>query len=75
MNELTIVESYPRYYFYHLARGKVSNGAKSLCGYEEGTKTTLERNIPLSAWGYVGHLNEKYCKRCECISGINISNN
>ena len=66
-DELVIRESYPRYYFYHLAK----NG-KSLCGYENegGTRTTMPTSIPVKVWGYVGGLNEKYCKRCEHLSGI-----
>lgn len=63
---LLIAETSSSTYNYHLrvvAEGdeKFGGGAgKALCGRELGWDT----RIPLSTYGVVGHLNERYCKHC-----------
>jgi len=57
---MKIVEGVEGYYFYHLSEtGK--NGQPALCGKKE----VMHTSIPLKTWGYKGHLNERYCKKCE----------
>ena len=56
---LCVVEGVESTYRYHLAlANRVEH--KSLCGAQiMGTSVTLEN------WGFVGHLNERYCTACE----------
>ena len=52
-----IVEGISGHWYYHFAfKGKSHRG---LCN-----ATTMHCNLPLSFWGTVGHLNEKYCSKC-----------
>lgn len=44
-------------WFYHL---RDQDAEKAFCG--DGT---FAKNLPLSLWGYKGHLNERYCPRCQ----------
>lgn len=56
---MKIVETVYGYYSYHLSEtGKA--GQLTLCG----RKDVMQTEVPLSAWGFVGHLNEKWCKDC-----------
>ena len=56
--EYKIRESIHGNFFYHISLDK-----EVLCGKE----ITLVTLIPISAWGIVSHLGEKYCKECEKI--------
>lgn len=53
---LQIVESLAGTFFYHLAR---ETPAKALCGAR-----TMATGLPLTQWGYRGHLGERYCAIC-----------
>ena len=56
---MEIVETVYGYYHYHLSEsGKTHQ--PTLCGRED----VMTTEIPLSIWGYVGHLNEKWCEKC-----------
>lgn len=57
MSELKIAESVHGTWFYHLSRTEHSE--KALCGAR-----TMHTSIPLSTWGHIGHLNERYCADC-----------
>lgn len=60
MDKLIITESIHGNWFYHLSiPGKFTKG---LCG-----KDTMLTCLPISFWGTEGHLNERYCKRCEAM--------
>lgn len=54
--QYTISESIHGNFFYHIAVD-----GKALCG----EKITMSTSIPFSYWGKKGHLNERYCKKCE----------
>jgi len=56
---LKIVEGIAGYYFYHLSESG-ENGKPALCGNKE----VMSTGLPLSSWGYVGHLKERYCSLC-----------
>ena len=64
MNNLKIVEGVAGYYFYHLSN---NTNHKSLCG-----EHTMQTGIPLSFWGKVSHLNERYCKNCDKMARENV---
>jgi hypothetical protein len=55
-----IVEEVTGYYHYHIALKDTFT--KSLCNKNI---TMMYTAIPLSTWGYVGHLNERYCDKCK----------
>lgn len=62
--ELHITEGVSGRWFYHLS--EKGTNAKALCGAR-----TMATSIPLSAWGHVGHLNERWCVTCaEIIGGM-----
>lgn len=50
-------------WFYHLSTNEHST--LGLCGAR-----TMHTSVPLSAWGGVGHLNERYCKECEKLANL-----
>lgn len=54
---MKVVEGISGTWFYHLA---VEDGdAMAFCGAR-----IMPTNISLSAWGYAGHLNERWCQTC-----------
>lgn len=56
--KIVITEGIGGTWFYHLSyEGKTT---RSLCG-----KQVMQTNCSLKNWGYVGHLNERYCEKCE----------
>lgn len=55
---MIISEGVEGYYFYHISPD--DSPTKSLCG-----KTVMPTQIPVSTWGFKGHLNERYCAECE----------
>ena len=55
---ILVVESTTGYYHYHL---REEGQPESLCGRRDMMLTA----VPLSAWGYRGHLREQYCAACE----------
>ena len=55
---LHITEGVSGTWFYHLSEAGV-NG-RSLCG-----AMTMNTSIPLASWGAKGHLEERYCAKCE----------
>ena len=58
-----IVEGVEGYYYFHLSEtGK--NGQPALCG----NKNVMSTGLPLNTWGFKGHLNERYCEKCEKIN-------
>ena len=61
---ISIHEGVVGYYFYHIAIDD-----KPLCGVAKfvdyRNQHTMQTTIPLSAWGTITHLQERYCKRCE----------
>lgn len=56
-DKLRIVEGVSGTWFYHLARE--SELTTALCGAR-----TMETRIPLTAWGKISHLNERWCAKC-----------
>lgn len=48
-------------WFYHLSEDEHS--IRGLCGAK-----TMRTEVPLSAWGYRGHLNERWCEKCKEIA-------
>jgi len=48
-------------FYYHISR--VGEEHRGLCG-----KQTMPTHIPLSIWGYRGHLNERYCQECRLLA-------
>lgn len=59
---LRVTEGIHGTWFYHLTNDKDS---ESLCG-----ERTMHSGMPLSSWGYRGHLNERYCLDCETLAGV-----
>ena len=61
--DLAVVEGVEGYWHYHLT----SNGkhTRALCGAQ-----TMVTSVQVSAWGSVGHLNEKWCKECADKAGL-----
>lgn len=54
---LHVTEGIAGYWSYHLSRQ--GTNATALCGAR-----TMSTSIPLSGWGHIGHLNEKWCTEC-----------
>lgn len=54
-DDISIHENISGNYWYHIAINDIP-----LCG----RKNTMRRNIQLSAWGFVTHIHERYCKEC-----------
>lgn len=47
-------------FLYHIHAGTdQKRSSRALCG-----ATVMRTEVPLDAWGYVGHLNERYCLTC-----------
>jgi hypothetical protein len=63
MDDIIITEGVSGYWFYHLSH--IKTFTRSLCG-----ELVMRTSLPLSEWGKVGHLNERYCKKCAKITGI-----
>ncbi len=58
--KIVITEGIGGTWFYHLSyEGKTT---RSLCGEQ-----VMQTSCPLDSWGYVGHLNERYCDKCKKI--------
>ena len=51
-----VCESIASNYSYHL---QLDNRTRSICG-----KPVMHTAIPLSAWGHVGELKERWCEEC-----------
>lgn len=58
----TLVEGIHGTWHYHLS----DDGKTALCG-----AWVMPTGVPEDTWGYVGHLNERYCKECERIRNEN----
>jgi len=52
-----VTEGISGYWHYHLS--PKSNLSRVLCGAR-----TMHCYLPFDRWGFVGHLNEKYCDEC-----------
>ncbi len=66
--DFVITEGVEGYWQYHFSNpGKTS---RSLCG-----KATMQTEMTHEQWGFVGHLNEKYCSECEKLAdqGVKIT--
>lgn len=48
-------------WFYHLADNLAYN-SRAICGAQ-----AMSTQVPIQAWGFVGHLRERYCADCERI--------
>lgn len=59
---LTVVEGVESVWYYHLRRSD-PRVCDSLCG-----RTVFSTEIPLTGWGTVSHLKERWCKDCEKIA-------
>ena len=57
--ELRVVEGVEGMFRYHLA---TQDQMKAVCDPE---RRVMHTSIPLSTWGFRGHLKEKYCAQCE----------
>jgi len=57
---MKLVENYTGTWFYHLSETG-DNMKPALCGEDQ----VLSCKSPLDTWGFRGHLNERYCKKCE----------
>lgn len=55
--ELHITEGRAGTWYYHLSQAGIN--ATAVCGAK-----TMHTEIPLSAWGVRGHLNERWCPTC-----------
>jgi hypothetical protein len=55
VKERTLVEGIHGTWHYHLS----DDGKTALCGAH-----VMVSDAPESTWGFVGHLNERYCKKC-----------
>lgn len=53
-----VVEGIAGVWSYHRAADEL--GHRSLCG-----RLTMPTKIPLSIWGHVGHLPERWCDECK----------
>jgi len=64
--KIVITEGIGGTWHYHLSYdGKTT---RALCG-----EHVMQTNCSLDDWGYVGHLNEKYCEKCKKIyDGVNL---
>jgi hypothetical protein len=60
MDNLHITEGVAGIWFYHLS--PAGTNTKALCGAK-----TMNTALPLSSWGFRGHLNERYCDKCAAI--------
>lgn len=60
--DLQVVEGISGYWFYHLSN---TTPAHALCGAH-----TMYTAVPLSAWGCIGHLHERYCAECARLAGL-----
>ena len=58
-----VTEGVEGYWHYHLS--KPETFTRSLCG-----KQVMKTELPLSSWGIVGHLKERYCKDCELLKAV-----
>jgi hypothetical protein len=58
LDDIVVTESVYGTFHYHLS--KANKRSKGLCGED-----TMITGIPLNAWGFKGHLNERYCAECE----------
>jgi hypothetical protein len=66
-NKLYIVEGIEGYYRYHLSEHN-ENCKPAICGNSH----VMITGIPLSSWGIVSHLKERYCEHCDKIYSTNI---
>lgn len=57
MTAIFVHEGIGATWFYHL---QAVDHDLALCGGQ-----TLDKPLPLRLWGYRGHLNERYCAKCE----------
>lgn len=57
MSDLKIVESRSGNWFYHLSDAPA--GLIAFCG-----APTMDADVSLDSWGFVGHLGERYCAEC-----------
>jgi len=63
MDDLIVTEGVMGYWFYHISHKDTFT--KALCGVN-----VMMSSLPLSEWGETGHLNERYCQKCEKLAGI-----
>lgn len=59
-DKFMIVEGVHGYYHYHIAFKEIFT--TPLCDEKQ---LTMQTSIPMSAWGKVGHLRERYCAKCK----------
>ena len=65
LDKIVITEGIHGLYHYHLSTH--DKCSKSLCG-----KDTMQTSLSLAAWGYKGHLKERYCDECIRLSGLEL---
>lgn len=58
MGNFVVTEGISGYYHYHLS--KEHETTRSLCGVK-----VMPTCVPLTAWGFVGHLREHWCEKCK----------
>lgn len=65
--EWKVVEHVAGVWSYHLRDASRPNAstARAACG-----APVMTCGLPLRAWGFKGHLNEKYCASCAAHAGI-----
>lgn len=56
-SSLVVDEGVAGMWFYHL---RVNDHTGALCGAR-----VLGKRLPMRLWGFVGHLEERYCAKCE----------
>lgn len=59
MSEYQVVEGICGTWYYHLAK-KDESPNRALCDAQ-----TMSTKIPVTTWGLITHLNERYCKKCK----------
>jgi len=60
MNNFMMVEEAMGYWYYHIAYKDLFT--HPICGEDV---TTMQTSIPMSTWGFVDHLKERYCDACK----------
>lgn len=60
MNDFMMVEEVYGNWFYHIAYKDFFT--HPICGMDI---ITMQTSIPMSTWGFVGHIRERYCDACK----------
>ena len=56
---LVVTEGVESTWYYHLSEVKDGRETVAICGAR-----VMHTEVPITAWGFVGHLKERWCKAC-----------